>query len=69
MTEYAICFDFPEDERQFPWFAHRMPGGWGLAMRLENAERFVSEEAAERTLKNAFGEAMRQCGVVVELAQ
>ena len=68
MTEYAICFDFPETEGQ-PWFATRLNDGFGVTTSLAEAERFVDEAAADRTLKNGWGPAMAEFGIVVELAQ
>ena len=68
MTKYAICFDY--DDGGDPWFAGRAANGtMGWAPSLATAELFDSEDAAERTLKNAYGPASQQCGTVVEVGQ
>lgn len=66
MTEYAICFDFPErpGDPMFAGFPNDAPGLMG---RLENATRFESEIAAERFLINSYGPETRSYGVVVEV--
>ena len=67
MTEYAICFDFPD--QQDPWFAGNVKDALGFVWKLEWATRFESEEAAARTLENGYGEGTRPFGCVVEIGQ
>ena len=68
MTQYAICFDFPENPGE-PWFAAMLSDGIGFAMNLENAMKFEHELAAEALLRYSYGPNIRECGTVVEVGQ
>lgn len=64
--KYAICFDFTEGIG--PVFAGMArDNSLGFAATLETAEIFDTEEAAERTLKNAYGAETAAYGSVVEV--
>ncbi len=65
MTEFAICFDFPEGGD--PWFATKLDAGLGLTTLFDNAMRFDSETEAEMTLAHGYGDNMRPHGAVVEV--
>lgn len=67
MTEYAICFDFPEGGD--PWFAGLVADVFGLVSHLDDALRFESEAAAAGALQNAYGEGTRPHGAVVEVGK
>lgn len=67
MTDYAICFDFPEHPD--PWFAKKLRDGAGFTTSLVDADKFSDETAAERMLKNAYGDNTRKWGAVVEVGQ
>lgn len=64
--EYAICFDFPENDD--PWFLAKVGGALGFTTSLAMATRFDSEEVADCYLSNGYGPAVRQYGAVVEVA-
>jgi hypothetical protein len=66
VTEYAICFDFPEGGD--PWFAGLVGNVFGLVSNLADALTFESETAADvRALANAtYGDGTRPHGAVVE---
>lgn len=71
MTEYAICFDFPEQNGD-PFFAAFVPvltlsADAGMTPLLAIAKRFESEAIAERFLATSYGPEARSYGVVVEI--
>lgn len=63
---FAICFDFPETTTG-PFFAAIVEGAAGWTNNLETAERFDSEDIADRFLANGYGETAA-FGTVVEIA-
>jgi hypothetical protein len=65
VTEYAICFDFPEGGD--PWFAGLVGNVFGLVGNLADALTFESEAAAEQALASAYGDGTRPHGAVVEV--
>ena len=65
MTEYTVCFDFPESPD--PWFAGKVGGAFGLVAHMDDAIRFESEDAADRLLTNGYGDGTRPYGTVVEI--
>lgn len=65
MTEYLICFDFPEAPD--PWFAAQLRAGMGFVSSLTDAARFGTQEIAERVLQNGYGDSTRPYGTVVEI--
>ena len=67
MTEFAICFDFPEGGD--PWFAALVKDGLGLTTDLSSALTWKDEVAAINTLRNGYGDETRRYGVVVEMGQ
>lgn len=52
MTDYAICFDFPEQDD--PWFAAQLRGGLGFTQSLVGALMFDSEADADRVLADRY---------------
>ncbi len=67
MTEYAICFDFPEGGD--PWFASKTDEGLALTTRFDSALTFTSDLEAEMTLAHGYGTETRKFGTVVEVGQ
>ena len=67
MTDYAICFDFPEQPD--PWFAAQLRGGLGFTQSLVGSLLFDSEADAQRTLDNGYGPETREFGAVVEVGK
>ena len=67
MTDYAICFDFPEHPD--PWFAAQLRDGLGFTTSLVGAALFDTEADADRVLENGYGEFTRKYGTVVEVGK